>query len=234
MTRKSEINLASMGSAWLLPIVACVVAAASGAIVADALPNPQYALGTIIASFVLWGVGMPLAMMVIVIYLARLMLFKLPPNNIIVSTFLPLGPLGQGGFGIQKLGSMAKTTFSKTNTLPEGAGDTFHIMGLAMGLLLWAFGLLWLFFAIGSVLRSRRFPFNLGWWAFIFPLGRDMPSRFFDVIGTVFSVAAVLLWILVMVYTSMGVYDRHLFVAPCLADLREKQQQRCPEQRGSV
>lgn len=88
-----------MAAAWLLPIVSCVVAAASGAIVAKVLPHPQYALGTLVASFVLWGVGVPLALMVIVIYLMRLMLHKLPPKAVIVSTFLPLGPLGQGGYG---------------------------------------------------------------------------------------------------------------------------------------
>lgn len=88
-----------MGAAWLLPIVSCVVAAASGAIVADVLPHPQYALATIIASYILWGVGVPLASMVIVIYLMRLMLHKIPAKAVIVSTFLPLGPLGQGGYG---------------------------------------------------------------------------------------------------------------------------------------
>lgn len=99
MTRTADSKLQAMGAAWLLPIVSCVVAAASGGIVADILPDPQYALGTIIVSYALWGIGVPLAMMVIVIYLMRLMLYKLPQKAVIVSTFLPLGPLGQGGFG---------------------------------------------------------------------------------------------------------------------------------------
>lgn len=88
-----------MTAVWLLPIVCCVVAAASGAIVADVLPNPQHALWTILASYILWGIGVPLAMMVMVIYFQRLTLHKLPPKAVIVSVFLPLGPLGQGGFG---------------------------------------------------------------------------------------------------------------------------------------
>ena len=88
-----------MTAAWLLPIVSCVVAAASGAIVSDILPNPQIALWTIITSYILWGIGVPLAMMVICIYLQRLMFHKLPPKATLVSVFLPLGPLGQGGFG---------------------------------------------------------------------------------------------------------------------------------------
>lgn len=69
------------------------------------------------------------------------------------------------------------------------------MLGFFIGLLLWAFGLLWLFFAVASIFRTRKFPFNLGWWAFTFPLGvyatstcqlgREMPSRFFRVLGTV-------------------------------------------------
>jgi tellurite resistance protein TehA-like permease len=43
-----------MGAAWLLPITACVVAAASGSIVTEVIPHPEYALGTLVASYTLW------------------------------------------------------------------------------------------------------------------------------------------------------------------------------------
>jgi tellurite resistance protein TehA-like permease len=99
MAHGNETQLSSMTAVWLLPIVSCVVAASSGAIVADVLPNPQHALWTVLVSYVLWGIGVPLAMMVMVIYLQRLTLHKLPPKAVIVSVFLPLGPLGQGGYG---------------------------------------------------------------------------------------------------------------------------------------
>ena len=96
-----------MTAAWLLPIVAPIVAAASGAVVASALSNPQHALWTIIVSYVLWGTGMPLAFVVMVIYFHRLAVHKLPPQEVIVSVFLPLGPMGQGGYGIMQLGAQA-------------------------------------------------------------------------------------------------------------------------------
>lgn len=99
MAHGNERPLSSMTAVWLLPIVSCIVAASSGAIVAGVLPNEQYALWTVIVSYVLWGIGLPLAMMVMVIYLLRLTLHKLPPKAVIVSVFLPLGPLGQGGYG---------------------------------------------------------------------------------------------------------------------------------------
>lgn len=84
-----------MTAAWLLPIVSTIVAAASGGIVADVLPN-QHALWTLTVSYILWGTGVPLAMFTLVLYFQRLTVYKLPPQEVIVSVFLPLGPLGQG------------------------------------------------------------------------------------------------------------------------------------------
>ena len=91
-----------MTAAWLLPIVSTVVAAASGGVVAEVLTNKQHALWTVIASYILWGTGVPLALVVIVVYFQRLTFHKPPPKQVIVSVFLPLGPLGQGSFGYER------------------------------------------------------------------------------------------------------------------------------------
>ena len=74
--------------------------------------------------------------------------------------------------------------------------------------------------------------YTMGWWAFTFPLGvfsastlqlgQEMPSRFFDVLGTIFSVSVILLWIVVAAGTAKGVWSGKLFYAPCLAQLPEK------------
>jgi tellurite resistance protein TehA-like permease len=60
---------------------------------------------------------------------------------------------------------------------------------------LWSFGLVWLFFASASIARAKTFPFNIGWWGFLFPigayasctcqLGAELPSSFFSILGTV-------------------------------------------------
>ncbi len=186
-----------MTAAWLLPIVAPIVAAASGGIVAAVLPNHNHALWTIIVSYVLWGTGVPLAMTVLVIYFQRLTVHKLPAREVIVSVFLPLGPLGQGGFGIMQLGKVASQVFPETHTLDVAAGNAgeiLYVVGWLIALIMWGFGIVWLFFALASISRSK-FPFNMGWWGFTFPLGvftvstttlgKEMPSMFFDVLGTV-------------------------------------------------
>ena len=186
-----------MTAAWLLPIVAPIVAAASGSIVAEVLLNPQHALWTIIASYVLWGIGVPLAMVVLVIYFHRLTVYNLPPREVIVSVFLPLGPLGQSGFGIMNLGKVATEIFPKTSTFQTtstNSGEILYIIGWVLALIMWGYGIVWLSFALASISRSK-FPFNMGWWGFTFPLGvftastttigKEIPSRFFDVLGTV-------------------------------------------------
>lgn len=130
-------ELKSVTAAWLLPIVAPIVASASGGIVAGSLSNPQHALWTVIVSYILWGTGVPLAMCVLCIYFHRLVVHKLPPLEVIVSVFLPLGPLGQGSFAIMQLGKVARETFPATATLlsstKTNAGNTFYDVGLLLG-----------------------------------------------------------------------------------------------------
>ena len=133
-------------------------------------------------------------MLVLALYFQRLTIYKLPPREVIVSVFLPLGPLGQGGYGIMRLGQVCLKIFPTDNTLNSLAGQILYVDGFLIALLLWGFGLAWLFFALASISRSK-FPFNMGWWGFTFPLGvftlstitlgQEMPSKLFDVLGMV-------------------------------------------------
>lgn len=227
-----------MTAAFLLPVVAPIVSSATGSIVAGVLPKPTYVLWTAVVSYILWGAGVPLAMAILVIYFQRLTVHKLPPREVIVSVFLPLGPLGQGGFAIMQLGKVALEAFPKTHTLEAAAGSAgqiLYVFGWLTALIMWGFAVVWLLLALGkfnivnnqgnsgqsepsrltttqyipssrasysadyftaSISRSK-FPFNMGWWGFTFPLGvltvatttigEEMPSKFFLVLGTVSS-----------------------------------------------
>ncbi|KAF2130224.1 hypothetical protein P153DRAFT_337757 [Dothidotthia symphoricarpi CBS 119687] len=222
-------------AAQLLPIAASIVAASTGARVSEHLTSPEKALGTILASYIMWGMATPLAMTVLVMYYTRLALHKLPPREIIVSSFLPLGPLGMGGYAITYLGSVSRKIFPQTELffdLPV-AGDVFFVLGVFIALIMWAFGLTWLCFALASIYKSRPFPFNNGWWGFTFPLGVMalstmefgviFRSSFFEVLGTIFAVAVILLWCVVAVGTMRGAWDGRLFNAPCLKNLPKKE-----------
>lgn len=229
-----ESELSKLTAAWLLPIVATIVAAASGGIVAEVLPNPQHAVWTVITSYVLWGTGFPLAMVVLVMYFHRLTIHRLPPREVIVSVFLPLGPLGQGSFGLMQLSKVCAKVFPNTANFGPESGRVIYSFSIVVALVIWGYGLVWLFFALASISRSK-FPFNMGWWGFTFPLGvfavstttlaKEIPSLFFKVLGTIFSVVVVLLWLLVALATLREAVAGKIFFAPCVAQYEQQVEQ---------
>jgi tellurite resistance protein TehA-like permease len=93
------------------------------------------------------------------------------------------------------LGKVAREVLPKTGSLDPMAGQIAYVVGFFVGLIIWGFGLLWFFFALVSIYRSRPLPFNMGWWGFTFPLGvyaactiqigTELNSIFFNVLGTV-------------------------------------------------
>lgn len=240
MMTKHQNKHETMTAAWLLPIVACIVAAASGGVVASILPDANHALITILTSYVLWGMGVPLAFVVMAMYFHRLAIYKLPPSEVIVSVFLPLGPMGQGGYAVMQLGIQAARVFPLTGTLHPMAGEIMYVLGWASAMVLWGFGLVWLFFAVASIARTR-FPFNMGWWGFTFPIGvftmstltmgLELPSAFFRYLGTVLAVSVMLLWFIVAGGTVKNIHSGNLFEAPCLREMERKARAEGAERR---
>ncbi|KAK2606111.1 Plasma membrane sulfite pump involved in sulfite metabolism [Conoideocrella luteorostrata] len=232
-------GLSTTTAALLLPIVPAVVAAATGGIVADALPNHGHALTTLVASYVLWGIGECLSACVLALYFHRLTIHSLPPKEVIVSVFLPVGPLGQGGFGIQQLGKVAVKLLPETQVFSTAGvsvmrgAEALYILGVFMGMIMWGFALVWVCFALISLATIRDFPFNMGWWGFTFPLGvwatcgsmlaKNLDSTFFKVATTMISLSVLLLWIMVASRTLQMAIRGDMLFAPCLKDLREKE-----------
>lgn len=93
ISRDDETDLSMLTARHLFPALSCVVASASGSIVASVLPNAQHALWTVLISYSLWGIGVSMAMMILVIYCHRLVVHKLPRPEFIVSVFIPIGQL---------------------------------------------------------------------------------------------------------------------------------------------
>lgn len=153
--------------------------------------------------------------MILVLYLNRLIFHHIPPNESIVSSFLPLGPTGLGGFAIFKLGVVSRSLFPLLySSLPFASNESHADMaalalwgvGLASALLLWAVGVWFLLVALASFYlkwKTRELRFNSGWWSFTFPLaslslstlliGKELDSKGFQVTGTIFVVCVVLL-----------------------------------------
>jgi tellurite resistance protein TehA-like permease len=94
--RRSE--LAEMTALYLIPIVAVVIAATTGALVASVIPNVQLQLWTLIISYIFWGIGSPLSWIILTLYFLRLTIHKPLEREVIVSLLLPIGPLSLSGF----------------------------------------------------------------------------------------------------------------------------------------
>lgn len=226
MFTRQQHSIDRMTAVWLLPVVAAEVAAASGGLMIPLLP-PADAYVVLITSYVLWACSVPVALSILVILLLRMAVHKLPPRDMAASSWLALGPLGTGALGLLLLGQDASGVFSAQG-LAE-VGSVAQGVGVIGGLLLWGLGLWWLLLALlilGRYLRDG-IPFNLGWWAFTFPLGvyalatlalaEVLGLAFFSRFGELLVVALVLLWLLVMAGTLRGAWRGELFAAPCLS-----------------
>lgn len=72
----------------------------------------------------------------------------------------------------------------------------------------------------------------MGWCGFTFPLGvytvatktlaKDLPSSFFKVLGTIFSIMVVLLWLTISLKTFQRAATGKLFFAPCVQGYEEQ------------
>ncbi|KAI5452792.1 Plasma membrane sulfite pump involved in sulfite metabolism [Naganishia albida] len=227
--------------AWLLPPIANIVCSASGAIVAGYLEDRR-AVITVIVSYILWGIGFGPTLLIMTVYFNRLAMFSVPANTVIVSSFIPLGPCGQGAFAILRLSSVVRTLCLR-RAAQGGTGqysaDEWRMFGGAVyagtvpvAFVIWGFGFVWLLVAIASILnihtRGEKIPFNMGWWGFTFPIGvftsatlqfgTELDSVAFKVLGTIFTVTLVILWLTVAFGTALKAWQGVIFMAPCLDD----------------
>jgi tellurite resistance protein TehA-like permease len=184
----------TISAALLLPIVSTVVAASSGGVVAGAIApfDPQLARSTVIVSYVVWGTGVPVALFFITMWIHRTIIGGVPSAAALPTLFLPLGPCGQGSYGIILLGHVTRNLAYTHNIgftiLPEGISsadamlriaDAVYASCLVTGLILWGLALVWYTVAmtitIDHGLRNKVYfaprNFSIGWTAYTFPIG---------------------------------------------------------------
>ena len=223
-----ELTLDKMTAVWLLPIVPPVVAASSGALVASVL-SPSYALVVVAVSYMLWGVGLGLSFIVLALYFHRLAVHNLPNSEVIVSAFLPLGPLGKGAAGLLQLAVVGGHVLPAIDFADKQLVSTIvQVVSIGVGLMLWGLGLWWLMHGVFSLCARFFFgglEFSLAFWGLIFPLGVYtaatielgimLPSMFLSWLAEVFIIILVVLWFAVSAGTVKNAINRTLFVAPC-------------------
>jgi C4-dicarboxylate transporter/malic acid transport protein len=211
MFTRHQHRLEKMTAVWLIPIVAAEVAAASGGLLAPHL-EPDSGYHALLVSYALWAFSVPLALSVLTVLFLRLALHDLPEREFGASGWLALGPIGTGALGLILLGGDAPPLFAAHGL--AAVGETARGLGIVGGLLLWGYGLWWLGLALLTTRRYLRegLPFNLGWWAFTFPLAVYTLATFalaratgfglFEVIGDALALALAAMWAIVATRTT--------------------------------
>lgn len=234
MYNRQQHELQSMTAVWLLPIVACEVAAATGGLLLPHIAVGQQALGILLGGYVLWGISVLPAFAILTILMLRLALHKLPSKELAISSWLALGPIGTGALALLILGAQAPQVLAVIDQ--QSLGVFCQQAGIVVSLILMGFGLWWLGIAVLTTLKHAKtaLPFNLGWWGLTFPLGvftlavlnlaQQLHVSFIQSIGYALAVILIMLWLVVVTKTAQGFYRGSLFFSPCLKSYLEQQQ----------
>lgn len=233
MFSQQDHVLETMTAMWLLPIVACEVAAASGGLLLQYIAHTPQALGILVSSYMLWGMSVFPAFAILTILFLRLALHKLPSKELAMSSWLALGPIGTGAFALLVLGAQAPQVLQAYHL--QNLAEFLQQVGLTVSLVLTGFGVWWLAIAISTTLFHLRngLSFNLGWWGLTFPLGvfilailylaKLLNFDFLNHTGLAMAIILLCLWMLVMSKTVQGMYRGNLFFSPCLKTWLERE-----------
>ncbi len=226
MYSRQQHQLQSMTAVWLLPIVACEVAASSGGLLLQHLELSQHAVMILLGSYVLWGISVLPAFAILTILMLRLAMHQLPAKDMAISSWLALGPIGTGALALLLLGQQAPQVLAVIEL--KQVGEFFQYAGMFGSLILLGFGVWWLGIAILTTVQHLKtgLPFNLGWWGLTFPLGvftlavlnvaTQTGINGITQIGYALAILLIGLWFMVMAKTVHGFYCGTLFFSPCL------------------
>lgn len=239
----SEVMESTTSGAMLLPMIGPIVAAGAGAALAELLP-PAHARFTICVSYVVMGTGFVMSLLTLGQYFNRLLAHEIPMSALTTTIFLPLGTLGQSNFSLLRLAlellqltRKSGAAFVGISEFPPENAETMALSvyggSIAIGLMIWGMSLFWLIIAVSMLVdmwRVSRLSFTVGWWAFTFPLGTFCAStsilaamfnsEAFRVMGSMFAVSEIVVWLGVLFRTLCMLFQGDI-VSPCHADVEK-------------
>lgn len=151
---------------WLLPVVAPLVAAATGPALVPYLPAGGWRTAMLQGCYALLGAGLLATLALLPVVITGLLHSKPLAPALTPALFLVLGPLGQS---TTATGQLADAAGPAAPALAPAALVLSELYGVAvMGV-----AMLWLLVAAAANLRAWRagMPFAMTWWAFTFPVG---------------------------------------------------------------
>jgi C4-dicarboxylate transporter/malic acid transport protein len=152
---------------WLMPIVPPMVSASTGAALIPHLAAGQARATLLFGCYAMFGLTLIVSLVIISLVWARLAYNGPGPAETVPTWWIALGPLGQSVTAANLLGTQAVTS------VHGPYAHALHAFGVAYGVPVWGFAMLWLTLAAAITLRTARehLPFTLTWWSFTFPLG---------------------------------------------------------------
>ncbi|THH27847.1 hypothetical protein EUX98_g6340 [Antrodiella citrinella] len=207
MMTKQDHALNRMTAIWILPVVASIVAASSGGVLAPELAkySTNHALLTLTLSLIMVSIGEALAVMMLTVYFFRLIVHGIPQGGSVISTFIPLGPMSQGGYCVLLLGTGFRSI------LPLSYGKSEFLRASTTGEII-----------------------NVGVYANLtIELYYTLDSPFFRIYGCILAGATLVLWCGVFVRTLMFVRNGAIFEAPCLEEIDMARSEKRKEDAGN-
>ncbi len=234
-------SLSKMTATWLLPFVTLIVASSTGGLLSNVIKEHSHtlALVTVGFSFTMVIIGLSFALMFITVYCTRLITAGPPDAGLILSAFVVLGPLGQGGFSLlvngQDLSLLLPLHVGGNFPQSELAGQMIYAGCFIGGYILWSMGFAWIFISLISIWHVRRdnkLPFSMAYWGLIFPngtfallsvqLSKALDSGFFRAFGAAWSCVVFTLWVTVFIRSIPSFIDGSMFKAPYVIDAPAK------------
>ena len=154
---------------WLIPIVPAEVTAASGGLIIPLLPE-VHRQALWIGSLLAFSLSVPLALGVLTLVFLKFATHGIPRANFAASAWIAIGPLGTGALALVELTHDVQANWF--HALPV-IGPAMDAIGLIGGIVLWGYGLWWWVVAVALSIKllAQNSRFDMGWWAFTFPLG---------------------------------------------------------------
>jgi len=177
---------------WLMPVVAPMVSATTGAFLLPYLgPDPHEVM--LVACYAMFVGSLAASAPFVLLVHRRLRTHGLGPAAAVPTMWIVLGPLGQSATAVNVLGAAA-------GAHQHGR----HVFGIAYGTVAMVCAMVWLVRAVAATVRTAEqgLPFSLTWWGFTFPVGTCVTgaSALAAATGlTLFGVLAVALFALLLI-----------------------------------
>ncbi|KAH3669062.1 hypothetical protein OGAPHI_001658 [Ogataea philodendri] len=206
---KSKIDQAQLNPQLILPILPLTVCGSCGALICSAFVSysSRLQLMMILLTYLLWANSVIIGVCLIGIFIWKMLIYKLPPKQLLFSPFAPIGLIGHGAWGIILNGNNLHTYLVahplKGQIDSVQLGTSIKFMTGMIGLSLIAIGFFFTFlgFAMWAVYGLPKF--NKTYWIVPFPvcalsLGiTEFYNTFgvgpFRVVGTIYATFGVLM-----------------------------------------